>query len=118
MISSMHSTPYFSGSMTRVNRSSEAAPLAIEERVIFAPSAATPRNDKAAKSDVGASERSTRKTVTFDDKGRLLFQIIDNATNEVRRQYPDEVVLKIREYVAAKDRAAAEATEPSLKLVL
>jgi hypothetical protein len=96
MIASLQSTSYFSGSLSPASRSSKVNPRGEEAIVTDAAAARSRRNDEALRPEVGAPGRSTRQMVTFDEKGQLLFQMIDSVTQEVERQYPDAVFLRIR----------------------
>jgi hypothetical protein len=118
MIPAVQSTPYSSGLLPRVNRAGMIAPPEGGPLDPTQSAGAALRTKGWAKADAGSFVRPTQHMVTIDEQGRLLFQVIDDITQEVRQQYPNEVFLKIRDYVAGLDRADPKTARTSLSIIL
>jgi len=118
MIPPVQSSPHFLAVGRFDLRRSQISPLhseAINEPkvVVIYRSGGSP-----TETDTKSPERSTLNRVTFDEHGRALFQIVDAVTQEVERQYPEQAILKIREYVAALDCSRVDASKPYLSVTL
>jgi uncharacterized FlaG/YvyC family protein len=87
-----------------VQRLSEAANNAVKtelpasQSVTVANASASVRNDSAATSD-----SLSHQAFIDRDAGSVVYQVVDNRTNLVVQQFPDEAVLRRRAYFRALD---------------
>ena len=75
-----------------------ATELPAHQSVAAADAAARVRNDTQ-----NASDNVTHQVILDRDAGSIVYQVVDNRTNTVVEQYPDEAILRRRAYFHTLD---------------
>lgn len=95
-----------------ITTSNPAANEAVPTELPVSQTVAAADTGAAVRNDIANNENVSRQVVFDQASASLVFQVVDDRTDAVVNQFPDDAMLRRRAYFNALDRSKAPLTHP------